>query len=177
MRRLVYPCALRFWRDVRVVDEIAGSNFEQRGAAPLARRAEGRMPGVRSTPGKCVYVNRVSRVRIPLSPPNAKRSLVGPFFLCGIEQVVRTLDVITVVRRSGRRPRRTSPQRGGGPKGEGVSPSNLCSAQTRPAASGRLGHSAWRFKSRPLPRIHAPCRVYTWLVPGRRTMTRSPSTS
>ncbi len=30
--------------------------------------------GLRSTPGKCVYVNSVSRVRIPLSPPKIKKA-------------------------------------------------------------------------------------------------------
>ena len=28
--------------------------------------------GLRSAPGKCVYLKRVSRVRIPLSPPGAR---------------------------------------------------------------------------------------------------------
>jgi hypothetical protein len=49
--------------------------------------------GLRRTPGKCVYVNSVPRVRIPLSPPVLKRVMVvdiGPFAaICGEPRQVR----------------------------------------------------------------------------------------
>ncbi len=49
-----------------------------------------------------------------------KGPLVGPFFVCGTKWPFEPEEIKMVVRRSGRRPRRTSPRSGGGPKGEGV---------------------------------------------------------
>ena len=46
-----------------MADQIAGSDLEQRSAATLARRAEGRMPGVTRSPAKGVWVKSPSRVR------------------------------------------------------------------------------------------------------------------
>jgi hypothetical protein len=51
-------------------------------ALPETRIAERCPSGLRSTPGKCVYVNSVSRVRIPLSPPyNEKALIIQGFFV------------------------------------------------------------------------------------------------
>ena len=44
--------------------------------------------GLRSTPGKCVSVNSVSRVRIPLSPPY---TLIKSLFLKGFFYLFREI--------------------------------------------------------------------------------------
>ena len=47
-----------------MADKFAGSEFERRSEAKTAPEGvKGRKPGITSTPGKCVYVYSVSRVR------------------------------------------------------------------------------------------------------------------